>query len=46
MENTVTITIAALVTVPAVEPIPRSIACSVGMPRSTSSLIRLRMNTW
>jgi hypothetical protein len=46
IENTATITIAALVTVPAVEPMPRSIAFSVGMPRSTSSLIRLRMNTW
>jgi hypothetical protein len=37
MENTATITIAALVTVPAVEPMPRS----VGLPRSTSSFGKL-----
>ena len=44
--NTATITIAALVTVLAVVRIPRSTACSVESPRSTSSRIRLRMNTW
>ena len=39
-------TIAALVTVPAVCRIPYETACSVFIPRSTSSLTRLRMNTW
>jgi hypothetical protein len=46
IENTATITKAALVTVPAVARIPRSTASSFGMPLSTSSLIRLTMNTW
>ena len=44
--NTATITIAALVTVPAVRLIPAAIASSVDIPPSRSSLIRLRMNTW
>ena len=44
--NTPTITIAALVTVPAVSLMPSVTASSVGMPLSTSSLTRLRMNTW
>src|SRR5262249_16766218 len=44
--NTPTITIAALVTVEAVERMPRSTASRVEWPRSTSSRIRLTMNTW
>ena len=44
--NTATITTAALVTVAAVRLMPVATASSVGMPPSTSSLIRLRMNTW
>jgi hypothetical protein len=44
--NTAIITTAALVTVDAVLRMPRSTASSVDTPRSTSSLIRLRMNTW
>ena len=46
IENTNTITIAALVTTPAVDLIPCAIASSVLMPRSYASRIRLRMNTW
>jgi hypothetical protein len=44
--NTATITIAALVTVPAVALMPWATASSVFMPRSKASRIRLRMNTW
>ena len=44
--KTAIITAAALVTVDAVVRMPRSTAWSVGMPWSTSSLTRLRMNTW
>ena len=44
--NTATITIAALVTTPAVERMPCATASSVDSPRSTASRIRLRMNTW
>ena len=44
--NTATMIAAALVTTPAVDRIPRDTAWSVGIPRSTSSRIRLRMNTW
>ena len=44
--NTNTITIAALVTTPAVERIPYATASSVPIPRMTASRIRLRMNTW
>jgi hypothetical protein len=46
IEKTKTITIAALVTTPAVVLIPNATASSVFMPRSYASLIRLRMNTW
>jgi len=46
MENTPTITSAAAVTTPAVDLMPWAIAESVDSPRSTASLIRLRMNTW
>ena len=45
-ENTATITIAALVTTPAVVLIPCAIASSVLAPRANASRIRLRMNTW
>jgi hypothetical protein len=44
--NTPTITLAAAVTTPAVDLIPWLTASSVDWPRSTASLIRLRMNTW
>ncbi len=44
--NTPTITIAAAVTTLAVDLMPWLTASSVGSPRSTASLIRLRMNTW
>ena len=44
--NTATITIAALVTVPAVARIPCETAASVDIPRSNASRTRLRMNTW
>src|SRR5581483_5087488 len=43
--NTATITTAALVTGPAVRLIPVATASSVRIPESTSSLMRLRMNT-
>ncbi len=46
IENTPTITIAAALTTPAVDLIPWLTASSVDSPRSTASLIRLRMNTW
>jgi hypothetical protein len=46
MLNTATITIAALVTTPAVDLIPCSTASSVVIPRSNASRIRLTMNTW
>ena len=46
VENTATITTAALVTTPAVLLIPWATAFSVLMPRSTASRTRLRMNTW
>ena len=46
MPNTATITIAALVTTPAVRLIPCATASSVRMPLSKASRIRLRMNTW
>ena len=46
IENTATITTAALVTTPAVCLIPNATASSVFIPRSTASRIRLRMNTW
>src|SRR6266487_72185 len=45
-EKTSTITIAALVTTPAVVLIPCSTASSVDMPWSTPSRMRLRMKTW
>jgi hypothetical protein len=44
--NTNTITIAALVTTPAVVLIPCATASSVDIPRSYASRTRLRMNTW
>lgn len=44
--NTATITTAAEVTTPAVWWMPPATASSVLAPRSTSSLTRLRMNTW
>ena len=44
--NTATITIAALVTTPAVLLMPCATASSVVMPRSKASRIRVRMNTW
>src|SRR5215210_1346250 len=44
--NTPTITSAAAVTTPAVDLMPWPTASSVDSPRSTASLIRLRMNTW
>ena len=46
IENTPTITSAALVTTPAVVLIPCATASSVFMPRSYASRTRLRMNTW
>ncbi len=46
IENTATITIAALVTVPAVARMPLRTASSVPMPASTPSRTRLTMNTW
>ena len=44
--NTTTMTIAALVTVPAVALMPWATASSVFMPRSNASRTRVRMNTW
>src|SRR5438093_7112665 len=44
--KTATITSAALVTTPAVTVIPCRTASSVGIPASTDSRTRLRMNTW
>ena len=44
--KTQTITIAALVTTPAVVLIPWAIAWSVLMPRSYASRMRLMMKTW
>ena len=46
IEKTPTMTIAALVTTPAVERIPCDTASSVGSPRSWPSRTRLRMKTW
>ena len=46
MPNTPTITSAAALTTPAVDLMPWLTASSVDSPRSTASLIRLRMNTW
>jgi len=46
IENTPTITMAALVTTPAVLLIPCDTASSVLIPPSNASLIRLTMNTW
>ena len=46
IENTSTITIAALVTTPAVRLMPFEIASSMLSPRSYSSLIRPRTRTW
>ena len=46
MENTATMITAALVTTPALAPIPLLIASFVGNPRERSSRILLRMNTW
>ena len=46
IENTPTITTAALVTTPAVVLIPWATASSVFIPRSNASRIRLRMKTW
>ncbi len=46
IENTATITIAALVTTPAVCLMPCATARSVLIPPSTASRIRLMMNTW
>ena len=46
IENTATMTAAALVTTPAVLLIPCATAWSDRMPPSTASRIRLRMNTW
>jgi len=45
IENTATITTAALVTTPAVALIECATACWVAMPRSTPSRMRLRMKT-
>ena len=44
--NTATITIAALVTTPAVDLIAWATASDVDMPLSYASRTRLRMNTW
>ncbi len=46
IENTQTMTIAALVTTPAVDLIPCAIASSMLAPRSNVSRIRLMMKTW
>ena len=46
MLNTATITIAALVTTPAVDLMPWATALSVLIPPSTASRMRLMMNTW
>ena len=46
IEKTATITIAALVTTPAVDLIPCAIASSMLAPRSNVSRIRLTMKTW
>ena len=46
IENTSTITTAALVITPAVDLIPWAIASSVLQPLSTASRMRVRMNTW
>jgi hypothetical protein len=44
--KTATMTIAALVTTPAVDLMPCATASSIFMPRSKDSRIRLRMKTW
>ena len=46
IENTATITTAALVTTPAVALIACATASCVGSPRCTPSRMRLRMKTW
>lgn len=46
IENTATITTAALVTVPADPMMPSATALRIGRPRSTPSRIRLTTNTW
>ena len=46
IEKTATMTIAALVTTPALDLIPCEIASSMLAPRSNVSRIRLRMKTW
>ena len=46
IEKTANMTIAALVTTPAVDLIPSAIASSMFAPRSNVSRIRLTMNTW
>ena len=46
MPKTATMTIAALVTTEAVLAMPWATACSVLMPRSWLSRMRLRMKTW
>ena len=46
MENTATMITAALVTTPALRPIPLTTASVELIPPDHSSLIRLRMKTW
>ena len=46
IENTATMITAALVTTPAVRPMPQTTASRALMPPAHSSRIRLRMNTW
>ncbi len=46
IENTATMITAALVTTPAVRPMPHTTASAAVIPPAHSSRIRLRMNTW
>ena len=46
IENTATMISAALVTTPALDAMPPTIASFGAEPRAHSSRIRLRMNTW
>jgi hypothetical protein len=46
MENTATMISAALVTTPALDATPPTIASRGDEPRAHSSRTRLRMNTW
>lgn len=46
IENSATMISAALVTTPALDAMPPTIACFGDEPRAHSSRTRLRMNTW